>query len=320
MLAELPKKLDENIVGHRDAKEALVRQAMVSLSGMQDPGKPQMSLLFFGPEGVGKMELAASFAQYLERPFERIVMSQFGEYDQPVDLLRRINDALAKNAFTVFLIDEYDKAPKKMLDSLLSILDRAQFSTPAHKHNGKNVKSETVSARNATFIFAGNIVPDAMKSKVRLGFGSKAEGSYRTVEEMSELYRSILVQSGGVAKYLLDRVQDVIFMDYLSEAEFRGVLTLHFDKAILELSKNRSFMIRAGNRNEFIAAAMKRYYSSRMSNRAAIRIVQKELRYALASGILSSLNPDSVQELRLGINPSTGKLFTECDKHLVGGE
>lgn len=64
-LTRLPEVLCSAVVGQQAAVDAVSKAVQRSRSGMKDPARPQATLLFAGPSGVGKTSLALSLADQL---------------------------------------------------------------------------------------------------------------------------------------------------------------------------------------------------------------------------------------------------------------
>src|ERR687896_1559063 len=64
-LVRLEEQLHERVVGQEEAVEAVAEAIRRARAGLSDPNRPIGSLLFLGPTGVGKTELARTLAEAL---------------------------------------------------------------------------------------------------------------------------------------------------------------------------------------------------------------------------------------------------------------
>jgi ATP-dependent Clp protease ATP-binding subunit ClpC len=62
LLLDLDNKLRERVIGQEEAVSSISRSVKRSRVGLKDPSRPIATLLFCGPTGVGKTELAKSLA------------------------------------------------------------------------------------------------------------------------------------------------------------------------------------------------------------------------------------------------------------------
>lgn len=64
-LRRLPAQLSAEIVGQQGAVAAAARAVQRARVGLKDPSRPQATLLFAGPTGVGKTSLCTALAEHL---------------------------------------------------------------------------------------------------------------------------------------------------------------------------------------------------------------------------------------------------------------
>jgi ATP-dependent Clp protease ATP-binding subunit ClpA len=185
-LQKLVTQLDEIIIGQDDAKRALVEAATISLAGAHDPKRPRLALLFAGPRGVGKTELAKEFAKALGLPFKIIEMGQYTGEHSPAELASEVGSALRINGQTVIILDEFEKASPQAQNALLSALQEGEFSVGKAK--------QAVSSRNASFIITTNAAQARIVAHPGLS---------------DSLLREAL-RADGVSEFLLDRVNQVV--------------------------------------------------------------------------------------------------------------
>lgn len=284
-LVELPAKLDEKVIGQKAAKSVLIRQSITGLLGTNDPKQPRISVLIAGPKGVGKSELASAYAEALNLPLVRIMMNKFSVHSQPEDLLRDIKQAVEKNAFTVFLIDEADKAPTQMMDALLDVLDTGRFDLPAHSHKGMRVGSAEVSVHNSSFIIAGNFAVTMAGGAASRPIGFLSPQTKSSDSSSGELRDQIV--KDGMSEFLLDRVQDVALASPLTKDEFREVVELHTKKILKQQGDLHRRTLSIADREQFVSTMADKLFQDGMSNREALRVLNQDLRTNIALALVS---------------------------------
>jgi ATP-dependent Clp protease ATP-binding subunit ClpB len=81
-LVKMEERLQQRVIGQKEAVRAVANAVRRSRSGLQDPNRPVGSFIFLGPTGVGKTELARALAEFLfddENAMVRIDMSEYME-------------------------------------------------------------------------------------------------------------------------------------------------------------------------------------------------------------------------------------------------
>lgn len=63
LLVNLEQQLHKRVIGQDEAVSAIARAVKRSRVGLKDPSRPIATMLFCGPTGVGKTELAKSLAE-----------------------------------------------------------------------------------------------------------------------------------------------------------------------------------------------------------------------------------------------------------------
>jgi ATP-dependent Clp protease ATP-binding subunit ClpC len=148
-LTGLEAALSTHIFGQEEAVKAVCRTVRRGLMGLADGDHPLASLLFLGPSGVGKTEMAKVLSRTLfgsERALLRLDMSEYSEKQSLSKLIGSppgyvgygeeglLTAALRRRPHTLILFDEAEKAHPEVVGLLLQILDHG-FLTDAAGHH-----------------------------------------------------------------------------------------------------------------------------------------------------------------------------------------
>ncbi len=129
--------LTAGVIG-QDPACAVVARALVRFkTGLDDPERPVAALLFAGPTGVGKTELAKQIARYLFGDASRMVRIDLSEYMTPGAAVRLLEvgrgttslaEQVRRQPLSVVLLDELEKAHAEVFDLLLGVLGEGRLT------------------------------------------------------------------------------------------------------------------------------------------------------------------------------------------------
>ncbi len=128
----------ERVIGQAEAVNLVVDLLATVKAGLTRPNRPIASLMFIGPTGVGKTEMAKSLAEFLFGSKDRLTRFDMSEYADPIAVRRLAGTALGteglltarvrEQPFNVLLLDEFEKAHPTFFDLLLQVLGEARLT------------------------------------------------------------------------------------------------------------------------------------------------------------------------------------------------
>ena len=190
LLATLNARMLSRVFGQDEAVGQVVEAVQMSKAGLIDSDKPLASLLFVGPTGVGKTEVARSLADELGVELVRFDMSEYAEKHAVAKLIGSpagyvgyedgglLTDAIRKKPNCVLLFDEIEKAHSDIYNILLQVMDYAKLTDnrgrQADFHNVVIIMTSNAGAQyasQASVGFLGGVSKgEAMMKQVKKSF------------------------------------------------------------------------------------------------------------------------------------------------------
>ncbi len=226
---DLDAVLGEQVIGQGRAVSAVSRALRRSRLGVGDPGRPVGSLLFCGPTGVGKTELARALARRLFGSVEamvRIDMSELGEAHSVARLIGAppgyvgfergglLTEAVRRRPYCVVLLDEIEKAHPDIANLLLQVFEDGRLT---------DAFGQTVSFRHAIVILTSNLGAQDLADRI-VPLEGEQDDVTRAVEAA---WRADAVQAalkGHFRPELLNRLDEVVVFDPLERDGLRRIL------------------------------------------------------------------------------------------------
>ena len=169
-LSLLSSHLSSKIYGQDEAIRQVVESVQMAKAGLLDDNKPLASLLFVGPTGVGKTEVARVLAKELGIELLRFDMSEYTEKHTVAKLIGSpagyvgyedgglLTDAIRKTPNCVLLLDEIEKAHQDIYNILLQVMDYARLTdNKGRKADFRNVILIMTSNAGAQYAAQANI-------------------------------------------------------------------------------------------------------------------------------------------------------------------
>ena len=229
-LLHLEQLLGQRVIGQQPAVSAVANAIRRSRSGLADSNRPIGSLLFLGPTGVGKTELARALAEFLfddERAMIRIDMSEYMERHSVSRLVGappgyigfeeggQLTEAVRRRPYAVVLLDELEKAHQDVFNLLLQVLEDGRLT---------DGQGRTVDFTNVVLIMTSNLAV-APEQYFKPEFVNRIDEIVRFSPLSQDNLRQIIdVQLGRLEKRMKERGLRLVVSDeaatYLAEEGF----------------------------------------------------------------------------------------------------
>lgn len=176
-LDETRRWLGKRVMGQRAALDVVVDLLAGVKASLNRPDRPIASLLFLGPTGVGKTEMAKSLAEFLFRDRQRMIRIDMSEYADYVSVERLIGGVegaegvltarVREQPFGIVLLDEFEKAHPRFFDLLLQVLGEGRLT---------DASGRLADFRNSVIVMTSNLGSESFGQE-HVGFGGRDRSS-----------------------------------------------------------------------------------------------------------------------------------------------
>lgn len=271
-------ELKKNIYGQDIAISQTINAIKLNRAGLSNTEKPIASLLYVGPTGVGKTEIAKQIANLMGISLIRYDMSEFKNENDVAKLIGspqgyvgyeeggRLIDDIRKHPNCVLLLDEIEKAHPTIFDLLLQVMD---YATLTDSHGRK------ASFKNVLLIMTSNAGATHIKTK-GLGFGSNLETINTTA--MTDAIKTLFRPE------FITRLTKII--EFNSMDEKMGALIVEKNlKDFVTLLKEKNITLNYSN--EVIEYVKRKGITTEYGAREITNVIENELKPLFVDDIIS---------------------------------
>ena len=274
-LETLEPRIKDKIYGQDKAVQQVVEAVQMSKAGLTDENKPLASLLFVGPTGVGKTEVARVLARELGVELVRFDMSEYVEKHTVAKLIGSpagyvgyddgglLTDAVRKHPDCVLLLDEIEKAHDDVFNLLLQVMDYGTLS---------DNKGRKAVFRNVVLIMTSNAGAQ-FAHQASVGFASTVTAGQAMLKQVKKTFKPEFINrlSSIVVFNDMDRTMAGLILD----KKLRELQEMLNTKGVtLKLGeKAREQLLQEGYSQEYGAREMDRVIHARLKSRLVREIL-----------------------------------------------
>jgi ATP-dependent Clp protease ATP-binding subunit ClpB len=289
-LLKIEEYLEKKVVGQKNALQSVSNAIRRSRAGLSDESRPIGSFVFLGPTGVGKTELTKALAEYLFNDRNAMIRLDMSEYMEKHSISRMIGsppgyvgyeqggaltESVRRKPYQIILLDEIEKAHPDVYNVLLQLLDDGRLT---------DGQGRTVDFTNTVLIMTSNL-------------GSQLYPEGKAIDKATE--DKIMDEVNGFFKpEFLNRLDDVLIFNALTEEHINDILAIQLDKLIANLEAQEikiSFDDKASN---WLA---KKGFDKKFGARPIKRTIEKYVQNPLAELIISG-ELENKKEVRITAN------------------
>ena len=275
VLSCLGNNIKGRIFGQDNAVDKVTEAILMAKAGLSEDDKPLASLLFVGPTGVGKTEIAKVLAKELGVELVRFDMSEYTEKHTVAKLIGSpagyvgyddgglLTDAVRNTPNCVLLLDEIEKAHSDIYNILLQIMD---YATLTDNHGRKT------DFRNVILIMTSNAGAQ-YAAQASIGFGGGVSRGEAMMKQVKKTFKPEFI----------NRLTDIVVFSEMDE----NMAALILRKKLSELeAKLQQRKVSFEMTDEAFSCLLKKGFTKEYGAREMDRVIARELKPLFMKEIL----------------------------------
>lgn len=275
MLLNLEGLIHERMINQTRAVQVVSDALRRARAGVRNQNKPIGTFLFLGPTGVGKTELSKALAAVYFGGEDRLIRVDLNEYSESTDVARllevgaqntnSLTAQIAKQPFSVVLLDEIEKAHPNVLNVLLQLLDEGML---------RDSQNKPVSFRDAIVIATSNAGADKIRQHIAAG---------ENLEQFEEQFLDELIDSNIFRPEFLNRFDETVLFRPLTIGELTQVVDLIVGSINKTLAAQKVSVRLTDAAKQLLA---EKGYDPRLGARPLRRVTQRSIENIVAQKLL----------------------------------
>ncbi len=283
-LLEMEALMNKDVVGQEDAVGVIAKRLRMMSLPFRDAVRPRGIFLFMGPSGVGKTELAKRIAKEMfdnPKQFLRLDMSEYTDEHTSRRLVGAdpglvgyeeggvLTEAIRRRPYSLVLLDEIDKAHKKVCQLFLQVFDEGRLT---------DSQGNTINFSNAIFILTSN-------------HGFSGVDVDATLDESALAQRGLDHLKRHIGPEFIKRMDEVVVFKYLKPADIEQIIDQKFSAFARQFAQApgarpvaftidpaaKKLIVERGYQKEFGARSVTTYIDTEVASTVATEILKRRV-------------------------------------------
>lgn len=274
-LLHMEDQIHQRMINQTRAVQVVSDALRRARAGVRNTSHPIGTFLFLGPTGVGKTELSKSLAAIYFGGEDRLVRVDLNEFSSANDTARLLESAaanprslcaqIAKQPFSVVLLDEIEKAHDNVLNLLLQVLDEGILRDSSNRE---------VNFREAIIIATSNAGADQIRAHIDKG---------EQLEQFEDTLVNELIDAHVFKPEFINRFDEIVLFRPLTQDELRQVVDLNIVQINRTLANQKVTVALTDTAKDWLAT---QGYDPRLGARPLRRVIQRTVENVISQKIL----------------------------------